>query len=300
MGVLVRDRNGPNLSRGERVDTVPSFTGQGIGSPIPYYDGTGRSSLAELPKLVANPRATLPFGGDTLRFYLEGYGLPPGTRLAVSAVDGRGAPVWQDTVALSGGDLSHTTVALAPGRIPLGRADLVVAAVAGGGSLKAETPFVVSLSDQWIITNFDQMLSLLRYFDRQDLVAKLRSAPPDQRPGLWRDFWKTTDPVPMTPENEALDEYFRRVQIANQRFQESADPGWLTDRGEVFITLGEPDEVVDLRGDVSRDAMTIRWNYIQLRVSLLFRDESGFGRFRLTPSSRSEYQRVLARVRRMQ
>jgi len=300
VGVLVRDRNGPNLSRGERVDTVPSFTGQGIGSPIPYYDGTGRSSLAELPKLVANPRATLPFGGDTLRFYLEGYGLPPGTRLAVSAVDGRGAPVWQDTVALSGGDLSHTTVALAPGRIPLGRADLVVAAVAGGGSLKAETPFVVSLSDQWIITNFDQMLSLLRYFDRQDLVAKLRSAPPDQRPGLWRDFWKTTDPVPMTPENEALDEYFRRVQIANQRFQESADPGWLTDRGEVFITLGEPDEVVDLRGDVSRDAMTIRWNYIQLRVSLLFRDESGFGRFRLTPSSRSEYQRVLARVRRMQ
>ena len=46
--------------------------------------------------------------------------------------------------------------------------------------------------------------------------------------------------------------------------------------------------------------MSIRWNYNTLRVSLLFRDESGFGRFRLTPSSRSEYQRVLARVRRAQ
>ena len=170
----------------------------------------------------------------------------------------------------------------------------------GSAPLKSETPFVVSLSDQWIITNFDQMLSLLRYFPRQDLVAKLRSATADQRSEVWREFWKTTDPVPMTPENEALDEYFRRVQIANQRFQESADPGWLTDRGEVFISLGEPDEIIDLRGDVSRDAMTIRWNYIQLRVSLLFRDESGFGRFRLTPSSRSEFQRVLARVRRMQ
>src|SRR5207245_4612365 len=99
------------------------------------------------------------FGGDTLRFYLEGYGLAPGTRLAVSAVDGRGASMWQDTVALSGGDLAHATVALPPGRIPLGRADLVVAVVAGGGSLKAETPFVVSLSAQWIIKNFDQMRS---------------------------------------------------------------------------------------------------------------------------------------------
>src|SRR5439155_26994989 len=106
-------------------------------------------------------------------------------------------------------------------------------------------------------------LSLLRYSPRQDLVAKLRSATADQRSEVWREFWKTTDPVPMTPENEALDEYFRRVQIANQRFQESADPGWITDRGEVFICLREPDEVLDLRRAVSRDAMTIRWNYIQ-------------------------------------
>ncbi len=299
VGVVIRDRNGPNLSRSERVDTVQSFAGQGIGNPIPYYDGTGRSTLAELPKLVANPRATLPFGGDTLRFYVEAYGLTPGTRLAVSAVDGRGTSLWQDTAVLGAGEVAHTTVSLPPGRIPLGRADLVVAPV-GSASVKSETPFVVSLSDQWIITNFDQMISLLRYFDRQDLVAKLRSAPPDQRSGVWRDFWKTTDPVPLTPENEALDEYFRRIQIANQRFQESADPGWLTDRGEVFITVGEPDEIIDLRGDVSRDAMSIRWNYNTLRVSLLFRDESGFGRFRLTPSSRSEYQRVLARVRRAQ
>ena len=300
VGVVVRDRNGPHISRDEHLDTVPTFAGQGIGDPIPYYDGTGRSALSELPKLVANPRATLPFGGDTLRFYLEAYGVAPGTRLAVSAVDARGAPLWQDTLALSAGEVPHTVVSLPPGRIPLGRADLVVAAVGGSAPLKSETPFVVSLSDQWIITNFDQMLSLLRYFPRQDLVAKLRSATADQRSEVWREFWKTTDPVPMTPENEALDEYFRRVQIANQRFQESADPGWLTDRGEVFISLGEPDEIIDLRGDVSRDAMTIRWNYIQLRVSLLFRDESGFGRFRLTPSSRSEFQRVLARVRRMQ
>src|SRR2546422_1605729 len=53
-------------------------------------------------------------------------------------------------------------------------------------------------------------------------------------------------------ENEALEAYFRRIQIANQRFRESGDPGWLTDRGEVFITLGDPDDVFDFTADVSR------------------------------------------------
>jgi len=31
---------------------------------------------------------------------------------------------------------------------------------------------------------------------------------------------------------------------------------------------------------------------------LYFQDQTGFGRYRLTPSSRAEFQRVLARVRR--
>jgi len=105
----------------------------------------------------------------------------------------------------------------------------------------------------------------------------------------------------MTPENEALDQYFRRVQIANQRFRESVDPGWLTDRGEVFITLGEPDDVFDASSDISRSGVRlIRWTYSGLRLTLFFQDQTGFGRFRLTPMSRAEYQRVLSRVRRAQ
>ena len=43
----------------------------------------------------------------------------------------------------------------------------------------------------------------------------------------------------------------------------------------------------------------IRWTYNTLQLVLLFVDQTGFGRFRLTPSSRADYMRVLARVRRM-
>jgi GWxTD domain-containing protein len=156
----------------------------------------------------------------------------------------------------------------------------------------------VSFSDQWAITNYDEMISLLRYFDRQDWVDKLRHATPDQRPEVWRAFYKATDPVEITPENEALEAYFRRIQSANQRFREAGGPGWLTDRGEVLISLGEPDDVYEFSTEVSRAGTRgIRWTYGTLRVTLFFQDQGGFGRFRLTPLSRAEFQRALAQVR---
>lgn len=299
VSVLVRDRNGPASARQERLDTVPRFGGQRIAAPIAIYQGAGRTRLSELPRLLVNPRATLPYGSDSLRFYLEAYGTPAGARVGVRALDQGGAEVWRDSVPLAGGDgLATAVVVLASNQLPIGQGQLEVGII--GSEARALAPLLVSLSDQWVIRDFDQIISLLRYFDRPALVAQLRDAPAAQRPALWREFWRETDPVPLTPENEALDEYFRRVQLANLRFQEEGDPGWLTDRGEVFITLGEPDEVLDLANDVTRGGRSIRWTYTELHLTVYFQDQTGFGRYRLTPMSRAEYQRVLARVRRAQ
>jgi GWxTD domain-containing protein len=168
--------------------------------------------------------------------------------------------------------------------------------MSGGDTTR--THFLVSFSNQWVITNFDEMMSLLRYFSRQEWVDSLRRAAADRRPDVWREFWKATDPVPMTPENEAIDDYFRRVQQANIRFQDEGGPGWLTERGEVFITLGEPDEMLDLSNGIDRNGMRVlRWTYSSERLVLYFQDQTGFSRYRLTPQSRAEFQRVLMRVR---
>jgi hypothetical protein len=43
---------------------------------------------------------------------------------------------------------------------------------------------------------------------------------------------------------------------------------------------------------------TVRWTYNRLRLVLLFQDLYGFGRLKLTPNSRAEYQQALARVHR--
>jgi GWxTD domain-containing protein len=163
-----------------------------------------------------------------------------------------------------------------------------------------ETPFLVTFSDQWAIANFDEMVDVLRFFDRHDLVAKLKAAPREERAAAWRDFYRASDPVPMTPENEALEQYFQRVETASARFPEPGIPGWRTERGEVFIALGEPEAISDVANQVGAGPHVITWDYLNLRVTLVFQDEAGFGEFRLTPQSRSEFQRVVARVRRGQ
>jgi GWxTD domain-containing protein len=298
--VTVRDRNGPGLARAERADTAPRLAGRGISRPIAVYEAKGRTQPSALPALLANPRATLPYGADTVRFYVEGYDLGGSApaRLVARAVDASDRELWRDTVAFAGdAALGVATVAVAPGRLPVGQAELEAIPAGGGDTTRA--PFLISFSNQWVITNFDEMLSMLRYFDAQRWVDSLRKVPAERRPDVWQAFWKATDPVPITPENEALDDYFRRIQQANVRFQDEGQPGWLTDRGEVFISLGEPDEVLDLSSGMERSGQrAIKWTYTTLRLVLYFTDQTGFNRFRLTPTSRAEFQRVAARVRR--
>ena len=299
--VMIRDRNGPAFARAERIDTAPRFSGRGLSRPIAVYTAEPRAHRAELPKLVANPRSTLPYGSDSIRFYIESYG--GGAETLVSRiVDGGGRVLRHDSLRLAGNlELSAATISVPPGNLPVGQAEFTAVPTRADGGDTVRARFLVSFSNQWVITNFDEMLSLLRYFDRQDWVDSLRRVAPDRRPEIWREFWKATDPTPITPENEALDDYFRRVQQANIRFQDEGQPGWLTDRGEVFITLGEPDELLDLSSGLDRSGVrAIRWTYTTLRLVVYFQDQTGFGRFRLTPSSRAEYQRVLGRVRRSQ
>lgn len=55
-------------------------------------------------------------------------------------------------------------------------------------------------------------------------------------------FWFRRDPDPRTAGNEFKDEHYRRIAYANERFS-SGLPGWLTDRGRIYIIHGEPAEI---------------------------------------------------------
>jgi GWxTD domain-containing protein len=294
--VSVRDEQTGSVGRVEQAVTVPRFDRPSLAQPAPVYQASGRTSPDDAPPILLNPRATVPFGLDTLRLYLEAYGAPPGARAYVTLVNATGDSVLARDVDLSGTvSLAWAVIALPPEELPVGeiRAVARVDGVPDTVRLRA----LVSFSDQWAITNFDEILSLLRYFGQDRAIAEMREAAPGDRSALWRAFWQATDPNPVTPQNESLELYFRRVQDANERFREAADPGWMTDRGEVFIGLGEPDEVFDSSSDLQGPARIIRWTYLGERLVLDFVDDTGFGRFRLTPTSRAEFQRVLNMAR---
>lgn len=62
-------------------------------------------------------------------------------------------------------------------------------------------------------------------------------------------FWKHRDPTPGTPENEFKKEHYRRINYANHFFGRGIPkPGWKTDRGRVYIILGEPNDITRFEG----------------------------------------------------
>ena len=64
----------------------------------------------------------------------------------------------------------------------------------------------------------------------------------EERDQFIEQFWLRRDPDPDTPENEYKEQYWERVQYANEKFT-SGIPGWRTDRGRIYIRFGKPDEL---------------------------------------------------------
>ncbi len=64
----------------------------------------------------------------------------------------------------------------------------------------------------------------------------------EERENFIENFWRRRDPNPDTEENEYREEYYERIAYANENFA-SGKPGWMTDRGRIYIAWGKPDSV---------------------------------------------------------
>jgi len=288
----VRDASSTAESSATAQYTAPEFGNATYSAPILTYQATGRGSLTDPLSMVLNPRGAVGYGSDTLLAYVEGYSFDEPTKVPFQVLDEQEHTIYRDSLRFRGGrEVESQVVRLAPDSVSLGELEIVV-----GSEPERSASALVSFTQAWVVTNFEEMLDLLRFFGHDEQISAMRRAPTGERARLWRDFYTATDPNTGTPENEALNQYFSRVNVANQRFKDEGIPGWRTDRGEVFITLGPPDESVESTpGTASR---IIRWTYLTNRLEIYFQDETGFGRLRLTPGSRAEYERILSRVRR--
>lgn len=89
------------------------------------------------------------------------------------------------------------------------------------------------------------------------------------------EYWKKLDPTPDTPYNEALVQYFTRVDYAFFNFASLAEKdGANTDRGKIFILYGAPTEIQDKNIENKKG---IIWNYKNLNKKFYFQVvSSGF------------------------
>jgi GWxTD domain-containing protein len=55
-------------------------------------------------------------------------------------------------------------------------------------------------------------------------------------------FWQRRNPNPDSEDNEFKDEHYRRIEYANEHFP-AGKPGWMTDRGRIYIVYGPADEI---------------------------------------------------------
>ncbi len=64
----------------------------------------------------------------------------------------------------------------------------------------------------------------------------------EERDQFIESFWQRRDPTPDTEENEFKEEHYRRIEYANEHYA-AGIPGWKSDRGQIYIKFGAPDEI---------------------------------------------------------
>jgi GWxTD domain-containing protein len=82
---------------------------------------------------------------------------------------------------------------------------------------------------RWIITDEEQK-------------AFKSLANDEERDQFIEQFWLRRNPNPDSPDNEFRDELYARIAYSNEHFA-AGKPGWMTDRGHIYIAYGKPDSI---------------------------------------------------------
>jgi len=129
------------------------------------------------------------------------------------------------------------------------------------------------------LRNPEYAVKMMEYILTDSEFRAMRSGSNNDRLRKLLEYWKAHDPTPFTPYNEAMAEYFRRVDYAFFNFQTLTEKdGAATDRGKIFILFGNPDNV---RTSLQNNRTQEIWYYQSLIKEFTFELVST-GVFKLT------------------
>ena len=157
-----------------------------------------------------------------------------------------------------------------------------------GGGLQAQSPTtgkpdVRALSQRhrdWLEKDVVYIISA------RERAVFLRLANDRERDVFIEAFWRQRDPTPDTPVNEFKEEHAKRLAYVEEYFsRDTTRPGWMTDRGRIYILLGPPQDISKEEGQ-SYVYPTQVWSYagrqeygLPAYFDLIFFKRQGAGEF---------------------
>lgn len=131
--------------------------------------------------------------------------------------------------------------------LPAGGYDFEIKAWQDGdeGAVVRRAHFSVAwLTGTWTSDPVEQIDLVHLLLDSQS-EENFTSLEPGERERFFQDYWRVRDPTPETAENEALEEFLKRIAFANRSFAHAGgQKGMFTDMGRVYIRYGPPDEIL--------------------------------------------------------
>ena len=292
---------GDSVNNGSAIEAtlgVPRLASGALSSPVAFYEATPRTTRDTLPQVLATPRSTVVFGRDSvLPVYVEGYGEGPTFPIQIQIrPEGVSSVLWSDTIFLPKQQNLFAGVINVPlQRLGVGVMQMHLNRIGGTDTLRA--PVFIAFGEDLPVATFSEMLDYLRYYVSAPRVQAMRDAPPEGRAALWAAFIRDSDPIPQTAVHEGIRDYFARIARANIQFREEGGNGWLSDRGRVLVALGTPDQIIEPNmNDLNQRGRTQIWEYREHRLALVFVDQTGFGRWRMTLATESEFESTARRI----
>jgi GWxTD domain-containing protein len=171
----------------------------------------------------------------------------------------------------------------------------VMGSVVAGGNLPA---FYANIPDEQL----PQFEAVRTWLSKSEGDLYMGLSPAGKREFLARQFARE-EPTPDDAQESAIDAFLQRSQVVYERYSEKAgrgaQPGYLTDRGRIYMLHGEPTNIVTRPSPINGAPYEI-WHYAATqRLVYLFADETRMRNYRLIYTNDPQEQGVADWTRRV-
>ena len=218
---------------------------------------------------------------NQLKFYQYATISPGDYTMVINVFSGKKLQ-WTDTINSS----SNTKVVSHLINLPtkdINKVDLKIEVTVNQGELSASKSSKFKSRDSFMfggIGNIDLALSQMNYILTTEERKELKNLKQSEKENFFKKSWARRDPKPETKINELMDEYYARVQFAEENFSRGSSGGWRSDMGMIFILFGKPDDI-QRYSSMQSNYTYETWYYFSIGEEFAFVDDYGFGDYRL-------------------